>query len=428
MPPNISNAGGTRIRLNGVDDFDDFPFTINGVASGLPGALVLDGNDFAAKLFVRSVGNSTGSDRILKAEVFRSTNLTSAIASGSVEGNFSSPNNNSPVPITITLEMVPPGVPQTFDPLSGENLVLRLTNESGPGPNRRVLVFARTAAGTTLEDHSRLVLSASSVINVDSADAFAAPLPDATPVEVVSPGETISLRAAVSDPFGALDITGATIEIFDPDGVQVQPPAAMTAAAGADTDPTKTFEFPFTPNPASPLLAVGDWTFEVTAEEGGEGLVEDTFAGSFELGLPDFLIMKSSPGVISDPVNGGSNPKRLPGAVVSYEIQVSNQGRGRADEDSVVVTDNLPGALALGVADGGADPIGFADGGVASGLTFDYATDVAFTLSSGTAPTDADADGCFDNVTGFTVTPSGRMNGAAPPVPTFTLSYRACIE
>ena len=428
VAPNISNAGGTRIRLNGVGDFDDFPFTINGVASGLPGELVLDGNDFAAKLFVRSVGNSTGSPRTVTAEVYRSTNLMSAIASGSVTGDFSSPDNNSPVPITITLEMVPPGVPQTFDPLSGENLVLRLTNESGPGPNRRVLVFARTAAGTTLEDHSRLVLSASSVISVDSADAFAAPLPDSTPVEVVSPGEAISLRAVVSDPFGAQDITGVTIEIFDADGVQVQPPAAMTAAAGADTDPTKTFEFPFTPNPASPLLAVGDWTFEVIAEEGAEGLVEDTFAGSFELGLPDFLIMKSSPGVISDPVNGGSNPKRLPGAVVSYEIQVSNQGRGRADEDSVVVTDNLPGALALGVADGGADPIGFADGGVASGLTFDYATDVAFTLSSGTAPTDADADGCFDNVTGFTVTPSGRMNGAAPPVPTFTLSYRACIE
>ena len=428
IAPNVSNAGGTRIRLDGLEDFDDFPFTINGGASGLPGELVLDGSDFVAKLYVRSVGNSTGSPRTVRAEVYRSTNLGSALASGEVTGNFSSANNSSPVPITITLQMLLPGGPQIFDPLGGENLVLRLTNASEPGVNRRVFIFARSAAGTALEDHSRLVLSASSVISVDSVDAFAAPLPDATPVEVVSPGEDISLRAVVSDPFGAQDITGATIEIFDADGVQVQPPVAMTAAAGADTDPTKTFEFPFTPNPANPLLAVGDWTFEVTADEGTEGLVEDSFAGSFELGLPDFLIMKSSPGVISDPVNGSSNPKRLPGAVVSYEIQVSNQGRGRADEDSVVVTDNLPGALALGVADGGADPIGFADGGVASGLTFDYATDVAFTLSSGTAPTDADTDGCFDNVTGFTVTPSGRMNGAAPPVPTFTLSYRACLE
>ncbi len=248
IAPNVSNAGGTRIRLDGLGDFDDFPFTINGVASGLPGALVLDGSDFVAKLYVRSVGNSTGSPRTVRAEVYRSTNLGSALASGEVTGNFSSANNTSPVPVTITLQMLPPGGPQIFDPLSGENLVLRLTNASGPGVNRRVFIFARSAAGTTLEDHSRLVLSASSVISVDSVDAFAAPLPDATPVEVVSPGEDISLRAVVSDPFGAQDITGATIEIFDADGVQVQPPTAMTAAAGADTDPTKTFEFPFTPN------------------------------------------------------------------------------------------------------------------------------------------------------------------------------------
>lgn len=45
--------------------------------------------------------------------------------------------------------------------------------------------------------------------------------------------------------------------------------------------------------------------------------------------------------IISDPVNGTTNPKAIPGAVVEYCIAVSN-GTGAATATGVTVTDNLP--------------------------------------------------------------------------------------
>ena len=58
----------------------------------------------------------------------------------------------------------------------------------------------------------------------------------------------------------------------------------------------------------------------------------------------------------------------------------------------------------------------------------DFATDVAFTFSTGTEP--VDGDGCYDDVTGFTVTPTGRMDARVPPAaaPFFTLTYDACLQ
>ncbi len=44
--------------------------------------------------------------------------------------------------------------------------------------------------------------------------------------------------------------------------------------------------------------------------------------------------------VISDPVNGTTNPKRIPGAVLRYQIQVANTGT--SDATSVTVADLIP--------------------------------------------------------------------------------------
>ena len=46
--------------------------------------------------------------------------------------------------------------------------------------------------------------------------------------------------------------------------------------------------------------------------------------------------------VVSDPVNGTSNPKRIPGAVIRYEIEVTNSGSADAN---VTISDNVPAGL-----------------------------------------------------------------------------------
>jgi uncharacterized repeat protein (TIGR01451 family) len=52
------------------------------------------------------------------------------------------------------------------------------------------------------------------------------------------------------------------------------------------------------------------------------------------------LAVTKTSSVISDPFNGGTNPKRIPGAVVEYCITVSNTGATAAD--AIALTDNLP--------------------------------------------------------------------------------------
>ena len=47
--------------------------------------------------------------------------------------------------------------------------------------------------------------------------------------------------------------------------------------------------------------------------------------------------------IISDPVNGTTNPKRIPGAIVEYCILISNSGSASAA--SIVATDNLISSL-----------------------------------------------------------------------------------
>jgi conserved repeat domain len=278
---------------------------------------------------------------------------------------------------------------------------------------------------TDLESRSRVVLPALTVVNVD--DVLVLDGPGGSPVGVVSPGDTVTLRAVVSDPFGFADISAVEFTVTNADGIDVSPASPVVTVPVSDNGTEQAiFELAWT----VPFGSEGDWTVTAVAREGVEGEVEHSGIETFELGLPDFLILKSSPQVFSDPVNGTSNPKRIPGAVVLYQIQVSNQGRGRADADSVAVTDNLPGGLELGVPPGGDldDAITFSDGATPSNLTLVPASDVVYTLSSGTAPTDGDNDGCYENVDGFVVTPSGRMNGEAPPAPSFTLSYRACVR
>lgn len=130
---------------------------------------------------------------------------------------------------------------------------------------------------------------------------------------------------------------------------------------------------------------------------------------------------------ISDPVNSGSNPKAIPGAVVRYTIGVANQGLGPVDAGTLVITDPLPADAALFVDASGGDPIEFIDGAVASGLAYSYATDVTFSNQAGGGPPYdytpvPDADGFDPAVTGFRINPSGSMNPASgASVPSFNI-------
>lgn len=145
--------------------------------------------------------------------------------------------------------------------------------------------------------------------------------------------------------------------------------------------------------------------------------------------IPSLLVSKVAQ-TLTDPINGSSNPKSIPGAVVRYTVGVSNQGLGVVDANSLVITDPLPPDTALFVDTSSGDPIVFVDGAVSSGLTFNYATDVTFSNQAGGGPPynytpSPDAQGFDPLVTGYRVNPSGLMN---PTVGSSTPSFSILVQ
>ncbi len=143
------------------------------------------------------------------------------------------------------------------------------------------------------------------------------------------------------------------------------------------------------------------------------------------VGLPSFTVAKSVL-LVSDPVNGATLPKAIPGAVVSYSIQVTNSGAGTADNNTTLIVDPIPANTRLFVGDlggVGSGPIAFVNGTPSSGLTYTFtslasgADDVSFS-NTGCSPFTnyipvPDIDGFDALVTCVRINPKGVFAAAS---------------
>ena len=168
-----------------------------------------------------------------------------------------------------------------------------------------------------MPNNSRIELNTTTVINVDSVLTYNAAYNGGAVQGTFYPNTNVFVRAQISDPFGAFDISSARITITDPANTVHVNNVAMTAqAAPATCGPTATatatciFQTQFTV-PASPVL--GGWTVRVTGLEGVENTVTDLGVGNFIVAIPQpsLTILKSST-VLSDPVNGTTLPEAHP--------------------------------------------------------------------------------------------------------------------
>lgn len=75
----------------------------------------------------------------------------------------------------------------------------------------------------------------------------------------------------------------------------------------------------------------------VFADAGNNGTEVDT--NTYTIVTATLAVVKSA-AVVSDPVNGATNPKAIPGATVRYTIAVTNSGTASAT--AVTLTDNIP--------------------------------------------------------------------------------------
>lgn len=415
---------------------------------------------------------------------------------------------------------------------AGRTLTLRLVNTATG--NKNVTIYEYNGGGSTIS------FATSTVVHVDSVQAYAAAYSAATTASYYLHGDTVYLRAVASDPFGGADVGSADITVTDANGSVVAGPTAMGAVATAAA--TRTFEYAMVV-PAN--AALGSWTATVTAHEGTEGTVEHTAAGTFPVrgrillgqtwgsgatagdaltlqvtggvdpvggsstapaaatpatavagaAIPITLVQAFTSGsasaytiglactrdadgvaiavtgsglsrqiqmpldssvtctwtdeatvpltvvklsvVRSDPVNGLVNPKRIPGAIIEYQLIITNPAANAIDSDSVFVRDPLPAEVALQVADiasAGSGPVQFVDGSPASGLAYAFislgsaADDVAFSDDGGVTWTYQpvpDGAGVDANVTDIRINPKGAFNGSNGQ---FTLKFRVRIR
>jgi hypothetical protein len=233
----------------------------------------------------------------------------------------------------------------------------------------------------------------------------------------------------ISDPFGSFDIASARISILDPASVVrvANAPLPLVADSGGAT---RTYEYAYVVPAGAPP---GGWSAQITGVEGTEGVVTHTRSGGFVV-LPNMpaLRVTKTVDVESDPVNGAASPHQIPGSIQRYRVTVANTGPGAVDSSTLVIADIVPQNVDLVVSGGPA--VQFVDGAVASGLTFNYATNVAFSSQPGGAPPfnytpTANGNGVDPNVTALRIAPSGALAGSlSAGQPSFSVEFRVRVR
>ena len=142
--------------------------------------------------------------------------------------------------------------------------------------------------------------------------------------------------------------------------------------------------------------------------------------------------------VTSDPVNGTTNPKYIPGAEALYTLRVTNSGAGSVDSNTVIITDPLPANTMLFVGDlgaAGSGPIVFVDGSPSSALTWtftllsDLADDLDFSSDNGATWTFVPTPPYDAAVNRIRLKPKGIMAGATGGLnPYLELKFRVQVK
>ncbi|HEX8061697.1 MAG TPA: hypothetical protein VF535_00610 [Allosphingosinicella sp.] len=154
--------------------------------------------------------------------------------------------------------------------------------------------------------------------------------------------------------------------------------------------------------------AAGTYTNSARAAFGAA--TTPTASAAFTVITPAPLTMAKSSAASTDPQNGTTNPKLIPGARVAYTVAITNPNPFAATADSIVVIDPTPAGLSLfvgNISGSSGGPLRFQNGATASALTYTFTS---------LASTTDDIDFSKDGGTNWTYVPTADSRGADPLV------------
>lgn len=251
-----------------------------------------------------------------------------------------------------------------------------------PGQTGAITTFTVTNTGNTTQDYQLLPQNTASGtvfdgntdnIQINNPQAFVdsngngvydAGVDTATFIASLGPDLSATVFFVADIPIGAVNADAANVRLTATTADAGSGGATVTTETGGADDP-----------------AVVDVVFGDAGNDGLEADIDGYLVSSAQLS-----IAKTST-VISDPFNGATDPKAIPGAVMEYVITLTNGGS--TDATNVRITDVVDGNLTFAPAQysGGTQDIQITQGGVDSFCSADAG--------------DGDADGC--GLTGATL-------------------------
>jgi uncharacterized repeat protein (TIGR01451 family) len=310
-------------------------------------------------------------------------------------------------------------------------------------------IYSATA-GTYVNNSGNMSGLSAGMTNSVNATIVVNALPGLTKafsVASISLGQTATLTFTINNSTGTPAQTGRTFsDAFPANLLIAATPNVVNGCGGTPTVTATAGTGTFTIGGTGVNAAVGPSTCTISVN------VTSSVAGSYVNGagqvttanmnndvtnqtltvisFPSLMFLKTV-AIISDPVNGATNPKFIPGAIAQYTLRVINSGTGPVDNNTTVITDPIPANTALFVNDISGTPAGFvsfSQGTPSSTLTYNPPADVSFSndgaLSWGYTPI-AGSDGCDSAVTNMRFNPKGTFVGGNA---SFNLSFRVCVK
>ncbi len=276
-------------------------------------------------------------------------------------------------------------------------------------------------------------------------------------IDIVTPGVPTTYAITITNTTGvALSTTdGNAAVVRDPAVANLTAVSVSCAASGGATCPASPTAAAMQSGGGITIPSMPDGssvTFSVTAAVDGGTPAGTTITNTASVTTNTFvnsasdvtivvypnLVHRKTVAVVSDPVNGTTNPKSIPGALEDYTLRVSNTGQGTHDVDAMSIEDAIAPDVELFVGDlggAGSGPVVFTQGSPTSTLTWTFtslasaADDIEFSSDGGATWSYVPAVTYDPAVTNVRLAPSGRIAGSlGAGDPYFELRFRVRVK